>query len=129
FSLRWPPPTSSTSRFRSRSSRTCFSGSTTMRNLLRRQFERHRLLLAGSALVLGGFQFLLAAIVASMDISAASRQLLIFAPPALRAMIEQSMIDSPAGMLAFGWNHPVTHAVLTLVAIMLASRVIAGEVE
>jgi len=32
-------------------------------------------------------------------------------------------------MLAFGWNHPVAHALLSAVAITLAARAIAGEVE
>jgi ABC-2 type transport system permease protein len=101
-----------------------------MANLLRRQLERNRVFLLVVMLVLGGFEFLLCAIVASVDIETAMGHMLALAPPLLRAMIEQNLMGgTPAGMLAFGWNHPVAHALLTAVAITLAARAIAGEVE
>jgi ABC-2 type transport system permease protein len=100
-----------------------------MRNILRRLAARHRVFLISCAVVLAGFQLLICAIVSSIDVGTAIEQILAFAPPALRPLIEQSMVGSPQGMLAFGWNHPVTHAVITAVAITLAARAIAGEVE
>src|SRR5687768_10482412 len=100
-----------------------------MRNILRRLAARHRTFLIVTAIVLAGFQLLISAIVAGVDVESAFAQIRAFAPPALLPFIEQSMIGSPQGMLAFGWNHPITHALLTAVAITLAARAIAGEVE
>jgi len=100
-----------------------------MRNILRRLFARHRTFVVSCATVLAAFQLLICAIVSSIDVGSAMEQLLAFAPPALRPMIEQSMLGSPQGLLAFAWNHPITHALMTAVAITLAARAIAGEVE
>jgi ABC-2 type transport system permease protein len=101
-----------------------------MGNIIRRQLERHWVFLLVVMLVLALFEFLLCAIVASVDVEAAFGQMLAFAPPMLRAVIEQNMPGgSPAGILSFGWNHPVAHALLTAVAITLGARAIAGEVE
>ena len=36
---------------------------------------------------------------------------------------------TPRGLLAFGWSHPVTHALGSAVAIVLATRAVAGESE
>src|SRR5687768_13499681 len=72
----------------------------------------------------------LCAVVGSVDTAGAFGQMSQFAPPALRAMLEQNMGGgSPGALLAFGWNHPVAHALLSAVAITLAARAIAGEVE
>src|SRR5438094_6396284 len=68
--------------------------------------------------------------VASMDVEKAFNQMIAFAPPLFRTMIEQTMPGgSPAGVLSFGWNHPVTHALVTAVAITLPTQAIAGEIE
>ena len=101
-----------------------------MINLIRRQLERNGLFLLVAAVILAIFEFALCAIVASMDVEAAFSQMLVFAPPLVRAMIEQNMPGgSPAAVLSFGWNHPVAHALLTAVAITLSARAIAGEIE
>jgi ABC-2 type transport system permease protein len=100
-----------------------------MTNLLRRLAARHRVFLIACAVVLAAFQLLMCAIVSTVDVGTAMEQILVFAPPALRPFIEQSMIGSSQGMLAFAWNHPITHALVTAVAITLAARAIAGEVE
>jgi ABC-2 type transport system permease protein len=101
-----------------------------MTNILRRQLERNWIFLLAAMLVLGGFEFLICAIVASIDVESAFGQLTKFAPPVIRAMIEENLMGgSPAGVLAFGWNHPVAHALLSAVAITLPARAIAGEVE
>ena len=101
-----------------------------MLNIIRRQLERAGVFLATVGLVLAGFEMVLCAIVGSVDTGAAFSQLSQFAPPALRAMLEQNLAGgSPTAMLAFGWNHPVAHALLSAVAITLAARAIAGEVE
>ena len=101
-----------------------------MLNIVRRQLERNRLFLIAAMLVLAGFEYLICAVVASVDVESAFGQLTQFAPPLFRAMIEQNLGGgSPAAILAFGWNHPVAHALLTAVAITLPARAIAGEVE
>ncbi len=101
-----------------------------MLNVARRQLERHWMFLAGAMLLLAAFEFLICAIVASVDVKGAFGQMTQFAPPLIRALIEENMAGgSPAAVLAFGWNHPVAHALLTAVAITLAARAIAGEVE
>lgn len=101
-----------------------------MLDIMRRQLERNRMFLLAVALVLAGFEFLICAVTASFDVESAFGQITQFAPPLIRAMIEQSMPGgSPAAVLSFGWNHPVVHALLTAVAITLPARAIAGEVE
>jgi ABC-2 type transport system permease protein len=101
-----------------------------MLNVIRRQLERGWVFLATVALVLAGFELVLCAVVASVDTAGALGEFTKFAPPALREMLEQNMPGgSPAAVLSFGWNHPVAHALLTAVAITLATRAIAGEVE
>ena len=101
-----------------------------MLNIMRRQFERNWIFLLVVMLVLGGFEFLICAMVATVDVEGAFSQVTKFAPPFFRAMIEQNIMGgTPAGVLAFGWNHPVVHALLSAVAITLGARAIAGEVE
>lgn len=101
-----------------------------MRNLFGRLWAQDRVFLIAFALVLALFQLLLCAIVASVNLEGALDQILMFAPPVMRALIEQSMLGgSSKGVLAFGWNHPITHAILTAIAIALATRAVAGEIE
>jgi hypothetical protein len=63
-----------------------------MRNSLRRLLARHRAFLVSCAVVLAGFQLLICAIVASIDVGTAMEQMLAFVPPVMRSMIEQSML-------------------------------------
>jgi ABC-2 type transport system permease protein len=100
-----------------------------MRNILRRLLARHRTFLISCAVVLAAFQLVICAIVSSIDVGSVLEQLLALAPPAMRTLFEQSMLGSAQGILAFALNHPVTHALMTAVAITLAARAIAGEVE
>ncbi len=101
-----------------------------MRNIMRRLLGRNHVFLIACTVVLAGLEFLICAIVASVDVEGALNQMTAFAPPLIRAMMEQNVPGaSTASALAFGWNHPVAHALLTAVAITLAARAIAGEVE
>lgn len=101
-----------------------------MINIIRREIQRNWIFLLAVMIVLGGFEFLVCAMVATIDVEKAFNQMLAFAPPLFRAIIEQNMLGgSPAGVLSFGWNHPVAHALFTAVAIALPARAIAGEVE
>ncbi len=101
-----------------------------MINIARRQLERNAAFLAAVMLVLGGFEFLLCSVVASSDLEGLFTQMSVSLPPLFRAMIEQNMPGgTPAGVLSFGWNHPIAHALLAAVAITLPAQAIAGEVE
>jgi ABC-2 type transport system permease protein len=101
-----------------------------MINIARRQLERNWPFLLAVALVLGGFEFLICAMVSSVNVEEVFTQMAAVLPPLFRAMIEQNMPGgTPAGVLSFGWNHPVAHALLAAVAIALAVQAIAREVE
>lgn len=101
-----------------------------MLNIIGRLFSRHRTFLVATALLLGTFQILLCEMVASMDMESAFGAILAFAPPVMRTFLEQSMLGgSSAGVLAFGWDHPLSHALVSAGAIVLGSRAIAGEIE
>ena len=101
-----------------------------MINIIRRQLERNWVFLAAVMLVLGGFEFLICAMVSTVNVEEMFTQMAANLPPLFRAMIEQNMPGgTPAGVLSFGWNHPVAHALLAAVPITLAAQAIAGEVE
>src|SRR5262245_49491531 len=101
-----------------------------MFNIIYRLFFHHRAFLIACALLLGAFQFLTCAIIASIDLPNTLDRFLVFAPPVIRTIIEQTMPGgSTAAILAFTWNHPATHALVTAVAITLGARAIAGEIE
>lgn len=102
-----------------------------MRNILSRLISRYVLFVTVSGFLLAGFEFLLCAMVSTADIVGAFTELTKTFPPFLRTLIEQQLfgVMSNAGILAFGWNHPITLALGTAVAIVLASRAVAGESE
>jgi ABC-type transport system involved in multi-copper enzyme maturation permease subunit len=102
-----------------------------MRNLLRLLAARHAAFLAASAVLLGLFQYLICAAVASVDVGGALQVVMQSVPPLLRGLVETQLFGglTPRGLLAFGWNHPVAHALGTAPAIVLAARAIAGEAE
>src|SRR5262245_34358689 len=101
-----------------------------MLNVMRRLFIQHRAFLIACATLLGAFQFVTSAIIASIDLPNTLDRFLAFAPPIIRTIVEQTMFGgSTAGILAFTWNHPATHALVTAVSITLGARAVAGEIE
>lgn len=100
-------------------------------SLLRLVGRRQAPFLAASGLLFGLFQFLISAAVSSADIGAALAALMSSLPPAVRGILETQFFGglSERGLLAFGWNHPIAHALGTAAAIVLASRAVAGEIE
>ena len=101
-----------------------------MRNLLGRLLAHQRTFILACAWVLGWFQFLMCALVAELNLDSVLSQLAALVPPVMRGALEQVMLGgSVQGVLAFAWDHPITHALLAAVAIALAARAIAGEVE
>lgn len=102
-----------------------------MLNLFQRLARRHAFYLLMSMVLLGGFEYLMCAIVASVNISGAFQELMKSVPPFMRTMVGEQFFAglTTAGILAFGWNHPLAQALGTAVAIVLATRAIAGEIE
>ena len=81
-------------------------------------------------MLVGGFELLMCVIIANVGVNNALDQILVFAPPMVRALVEQGIGGtSPAALIAFGWNHPIPHAVGAAVAITLATRSVAAEIE
>ncbi len=101
-----------------------------MGNLLKRLLVRHRLVLAAGAGLMAGLQFLICAVVSTIDIPGILSGLLKNVPPVMQSLIQQYLGGfSAADLLAFGWNHPIALAVGAAVAIVLAARAVAGEIE
>jgi len=100
-------------------------------NLLKRLMARHGAFLAVIAALLAGFEYLICAIVATVNVRGMLEELIKNLPPFARTLVEQQFFGGlgPAGILAFGWNHPITLALGTAVAIVLATRAVAGEIE
>jgi len=101
-----------------------------MRNLLRRLAGRYGLLLGIAAAVMGGFQYVICAVVSTINIPALFSELEKSLPPLMKDLVARYIGGfGPAELLAFGWNHPIALAVGAAVAIVLASRAVAGEIE
>lgn len=102
-----------------------------MRNLLRYLAARHGAFLLAIGLLFAGFQFLICAAVSSIDVSGALATLLRSLPPFFQSVIATQFLGgfSAGGLLAFGWNHPVAHALGAAAAIALAAYAVAGESE
>lgn len=101
-----------------------------MGSLLRLLLARNRVLLAVSAVVFGGFEVLICAIVTTLDLGTVLQNVMRSAPPFFSSLIgEQFGGLTLRGILAFGWNHPVALALGTGVAIALGSRAVAGEID
>jgi ABC-2 type transport system permease protein len=99
--------------------------------VLRRLVERHAPLLVAAPLLLGLFQFLICAAVASANVGGAIQLLLSTLPPILQNAVSSQLLGGLTipGLIAFGWSHPIAQALGAAVAIVLAAGAIAGEVE
>ncbi len=100
-------------------------------NLFRRLARRHAAFVLTCGALLGLFQFLISAAVSSINVGDVLRDVLASFPPMIQAFLENQFFGgfTSRGLLAFGWNHPVAHAAGTAVAVLLAARAIAGEIE
>ncbi len=100
-------------------------------NLFRRLAAHSLAFLLICAGAFGLFQLLICAAVSTLNVQALGAQLLASLPPMVQAMLgpQMLMLFTPAGLLAFGWNHPISIALGGAVAIALSARAIAGEVE
>jgi ABC-type transport system involved in multi-copper enzyme maturation permease subunit len=102
-----------------------------MINLLRHLASRHGLFVVIASLILGAFEFLICAIVVNFDLGAVITQAIKSLPPLMQTMMADQFFGgfTTRGILAFGWNHPTALVIGLAVAIVLASRAIAGEIE
>jgi ABC-type transport system involved in multi-copper enzyme maturation permease subunit len=102
-----------------------------MFNLLRGSISRHALFLALCLLFLSGFEFLVCGVVATVDVSGVLKEVSKSVPSFLQALLSEQVLAgmTARGLLAFGWNHPLALALGAAVAITLASRSVAGEIE
>jgi len=100
-------------------------------NLLRHLASRQGPFLALCSALFALFHFLICAAVSSANVGAALEALMHSLPPLLQNLVTTQFFGglSERGLVAFGWNHPVSHAIGTAVAIVLAARAVAGEIE
>jgi hypothetical protein len=102
-----------------------------MRNLLRFLLARHAGFVVVSAVLLGGFQWLICAVVASVDVSGALGTLVQSLPPLMQSLVSEQFLGdlSKTSLLAFGWAHPIAQVTGAALAIVLAAQAVAGEAE
>ena len=101
-----------------------------MRNLLKRLSGRYGPFLGIMAAVMAGFEFVICAVVSTIDVPALFAELVKSVPPLMKDLIVQYIGGfGPADLLAFGWNHPIALAIGAAVAVVLASGAVAGEIE
>ena len=102
-----------------------------MRSVLHRLIERYAPLLVSAALLLGLFQFLIGAAVASANVGGAIELLLSTLPPIMQNAVATQLMGglTTSGLIAFGWSHPIAQALGMAVAVVLAANAVAGEVE
>lgn len=100
-------------------------------NLLRLLVTRHAAFVAASAVLLAGFQFLICAAVASVDVVGALTTLVQSVPPLFQSFVSSQLFGgfSKSGLLAFGWAHPIAQALGAALAITLGTQAVAGEAE
>ena len=101
-------------------------------NLFKHLAARHGIFVVINAILLAGFEFLICAVVSTIDIPSVLGEIMKNIPPLMRSLIEQQIFGggfNSKGMLAFGWNHPIALAIGAAVAIVLATRALAGEIE
>ena len=101
-----------------------------MRNLVRRLVRRYGLFLGVAAAILAGFEFLICAVVSTIDIPALFAEIVKSVPPLFKDLIVRYIGGfGPADLLAFGWNHPIALAIGGAVAVVFGARAVAGEIE
>jgi ABC-2 type transport system permease protein len=102
-----------------------------VRNIVRLLIRRYASFAVMTTLLFAGFEFIIPAVIATLDVSAILGDVLARLPPVLAAGLGQQMFGGlgTAGLIGFGWNHPVAHAAGTALAVVLGARAVAGEIE
>lgn len=92
---------------------------------------RHAPFVAACALLLAAFEYLICTAVFAANVSGALQAIIDSLPPLMQNLVATQFLGglSERGLLAFGWNHPIAHALGTAPAIVLGARAVAGECE
>lgn len=101
------------------------------RTLLRLLVLRHTPFVAACALLLAAFEYLICTAVFAANVSGALQAIIESLPPMMQSLVATQFLGglSERGLLAFGWNHPIAHALGSAPAIVLGARAVAGECE
>ena len=102
-----------------------------MRNVMRRLAGRYLVLLCVTIAVLTAFQLIIPAAIVALDMPSLIGGVMANLPGGVGAVLAEQLFGglSATGLLGFGWNHPITHAAGTAVAVVLGARAVAGEIE
>jgi ABC-type transport system involved in multi-copper enzyme maturation permease subunit len=102
-----------------------------MLNVYRRLAARHAVFILICTFLLAGFEFAICALLSTFDISGALGGLRKSAPPFMQSLLGEQFFGelTSRGMMAFAWNHPIALSLGGAIAIVLASRAVAGEIE
>ena len=94
-------------------------------------WKSHRNFLLFSMIVISFLQFLILKLVTTFDYAAMIPQMLEQLPEDMQSMLGEGVLSmlTVKGAAAFGLNHPLVLVILSLSAIMIPSRHIAGEIE
>ncbi|MBU2648606.1 ABC transporter permease [bacterium] len=94
-------------------------------------WKSHRSFLLFSMVFVSLFQFLILKIVTTFDYSAVIKFMLQQLPDDVQSMLGEGFLSllTVNGAAAFGLNHPLVLVILSIGAIMIPSRHIAGEAE
>jgi ABC-2 type transport system permease protein len=100
-------------------------------NVLRRAAGRYAVFLLVTTVVVAAFQLIIPAVISTLDMENVIGNVLAMLPPGIGAALGDQVFGglSTVGLLGFGWNHPIAHAAGTALAVVLAARAVAGEIE
>lgn len=96
-----------------------------LRALVGRSLSRHRGMILGLALVLGGFQIVLAIIAANLHREGLFVQLTAIVPPFILEALGGIRVATFSGLITLGFFHPVVMLSLSIAAIFVASELTA----
>jgi len=93
--------------------------------------KKQRGLMVFSMLMAGAIQFLIVWLVTTIDYEPIIASMMEQIPVIFRQFFEEEMLGkfSAEGGTAFGFNHPIVLSLMTINAIMIGARHIAGEIE
>lgn len=101
------------------------------RNYFYRNFKEHWLLLTFAFLLVGAMQYLIVMLVVEMNILTLAQSFMSRMPPQMQQFFGEELFAqfSIGGAIAFGYTHPFVLVMLSLLAITLPVKHIAGEIE
>jgi len=100
-------------------------------NYIRKIFKEHITLVLFAFLLIGALQYLMVMLVEQMDILSLAQSFTSRLPSQMQQIFGEDILAkfSVAGAMAFGYTHPFVLVMLSILAILPASRHISGEAE